>query len=147
MHIVNNSNSKTNFWTFHSFFVSDIITVPMSSHRDLLPHRVPILLHLIASDWVFHDVLLCLVSHAMIGITDHQSSQGWAIMPQKWTHAKLRTEWTGRSGKSSHISMISNSVTYLQSYTNSAIAGNFMPDVDIATPSVCFAASCTDVCA
>ena len=30
-------------------------------------------------------------------------------------------------GKSTHISMISNSVTHLQSYTNSAIAGNSVP--------------------
>ena len=30
-----------------------------------------------------------------------------------------------RFGKSTHISMISNSVTHVQSYTNSAIAGNF----------------------
>ena len=33
----------------------------------------------------------------------------------------------GRFGKSTHISMISNSVTHLRSYTNSAIAGNSMP--------------------
>ena len=32
-----------------------------------------------------------------------------------------------RFGKSTHISMISNSVTHLWSYTNSAIAGNFAP--------------------
>ena len=32
-----------------------------------------------------------------------------------------------RFGKSTHISMISNSVTHLQSYTNSAIADNSAP--------------------
>ena len=45
---------------------------------------------------------------------------------------------TCRSGKSTHISTISNSVTHLQSYTNSAItgiAGNSVPDVDNAMPS------------
>ena len=33
----------------------------------------------------------------------------------------------GRFGKSTHISMISNSVTHLRSYTNSAIAKNSVP--------------------
>ena len=43
---------------------------------------------------------------------------------------------TGRFGKSTHISMISNSVTHLRSYTNSAtadIAGNSAPILP-ATP-------------
>ena len=35
--------------------------------------------------------------------------------------------WRHRFGKSTHISMISNSVTHLRSYTNSAIAGNSAP--------------------
>ena len=38
-----------------------------------------------------------------------------------------------RFGKSTHISMISNSVTHLRSYTNSAIAGNSAP-VSPVTP-------------
>ena len=40
----------------------------------------------------------------------------WVIM--------LRNGAVRRSGKSTHISMISNSVTYLPSYTNTAIASN-----------------------
>ena len=38
-----------------------------------------------------------------------------------------------RFGKSTHISMISNSVTHLWSYTNSAIAGN-SPPISPVTP-------------
>ena len=39
----------------------------------------------------------------------------------------------GRFGKSTHISMISNSVTHLWSYSNSAIAGNSEP-ISLVTP-------------
>ena len=41
-----------------------------------------------------------------------------------------------RFGKSTHISMISNSVTHLRSYTNSAIAGNSAP-ISPVTPRDC----------
>ena len=41
-------------------------------------------------------------------------------MPRKCSHFKLYPE--RRSGKSTHISMISNSVTHLRSYTNTTIA-------------------------
>ena len=39
----------------------------------------------------------------------------------------------GRFGKNTHISMISNSVTHLRSYTNSAIAVNSAP-ISLVTP-------------
>ena len=48
-------------------------------------------------------------------------------------------EASGRFGKSTHISMISNSVTHLRSYTNSAIAdiaGNSAP-ISPVTPRDC----------
>ena len=50
----------------------------------------------------------------------------------------------GRSGKNTHISRISNSVTHLKSYSNSAIAniaGNSLPSVDISAPSAGIAAA------
>ena len=62
-----------------------------------------------------------------------------------------------RFGKSTHISMISNSVTYLRSYTNSAIAGNSTPispvtprdrrRAEVSASSADVSASSTDVSA
>ena len=50
-----------------------------------------------------------------------------------------------RSGKNTHISRISNSVTHRQSYTNTTITGNAAPGADITTPKADIAASSTDI--
>ena len=53
-------------------------------------------------------------------------------------------------GKSTHISMISNSVTHLQSYNNSAIediARVSAPSSDVSTPSADLSASSADIVA
>ena len=50
-----------------------------------------------------------------------------------------------KSVKNTRISRISNSITHLQSYTNSAIARNCVTGVDIAMPSAGIIASSADV--
>ena len=62
--------------------------------------------------------------------------------------------WPCRSGKSTHISKISNSVTHLQSYTNTAIAKNSTPispvtpcDRDVAAPSADVSSSSVNIVA
>ena len=50
-----------------------------------------------------------------------------SIIPEAWNIQACR------SGKSTHISMISNSVTHLRSYTNTAIAENAAP-ISSVTP-------------
>ena len=53
----------------------------------------------------------------------------------------------GRFGKSTHISMISNSVKHLRSYTNPAIADIAAPSIDVAAPSTEVSASSADIVA
>ena len=54
--------------------------------------------------------------------------QGWALGNLPYcTNSTIKNRGCCRFGKSTHISMISNSVTHLQSYTNSDIAGNSAP--------------------
>ena len=53
-----------------------------------------------------------------------------------------------RSEKNTHISMVSNSVRHLRSYTNTAIVnidGNSVPGTDIATPSASIVVLSTNV--
>ena len=52
-----------------------------------------------------------------------------------------------RSGKNTHISRNSNSVTHLQSYSNTTIASNSMLSDDIATPSASIARLSGDIAA
>ena len=53
-----------------------------------------------------------------------------------------------RFGKSTHISMISNSITHLQSHTNSAIAGNSeRSSMSLAAPSTDVSALSADIVA
>ena len=52
-----------------------------------------------------------------------------------------------RSRKNTHISRISNSVTYLRSYTNSATGRNSMPGANIAALIADVAALIADVAA
>ena len=49
------------------------------------------------------------------------------LLPQFSSYRHRTGFIVNRFGKSTHISMISNSVTHLRSYTNSAIAGNSAP--------------------
>ena len=54
----------------------------------------------------------------------------WRLMPRnvlEYSNVAWCNTRCARFGRSTHISMISNSVTHLRSYTNSAITGNSAP--------------------
>ena len=55
--------------------------------------------------------------------------------------------YTNLSRKNTHISRISNSLTHLCSYTNTAIAGNSAPGANIAMPSAKVPALSADIVA